>query len=288
MIQDIFPSVYKNEYRPTPPAKDNFAILYQDGKILVRHGEESNITFPTDGELQISERYLQYLFHVDTKAFFLVIEPVQITADFRTKNDMYEGPNLFRKARPRALAFAGVTACSLAQWYESNRYCGRCGKPMKQARDERMLFCPDCGLTKYPTISPAVIVGVTHGDKLLMSKYAGRTNAKFALIAGFNEIGETIEETVHREVKEEVGIRIKHLKYYKSQPWPFSSSLLMGFFCELDGSDELTVDHNELAEAGWYSAEEVPEDTDGISLTAEMMTVFKQRLQLRKNGKTST
>ena len=100
----------------------------------------------------------------------------------------------------------------------------------------------------YPVISPAVIIAVTHNGKLLMSKYAGREYKKYALIAGFNEIGETIEETVHREVMEEVGLKVKNLKYYKSQPWPFTGTLLMGFFCELDGEDDrITLEEEELA-----------------------------------------
>ena len=129
----------------------------------------------------------------------------------------------------------------------------------------------------YPVISPAVIIAVTHNGKLLMSKYAGREYKKYALIAGFNEIGETIEETVHREVMEEVGLKVKNLKYYKSQPWHFTGTLLMGFFCELDGEDDrITLEEEELAEAGWYSPEEVPEDEERIALTREMMTRFKK------------
>ena len=121
-----------------------------------------------------------------------------------------------------------------------------------------------------------MIIGVVHGRKLLMSKYAGRDYKKFALIAGFNEIGETIEETVHREVMEEVGLKVKNLTYYKSQPWSFTGTLLMGFFCELDGDDEtITLEEDELSEAGWYGPEEVPEDEEKIALTQEMMTVFK-------------
>ena len=104
-----------------------------------------------------------------------------------------------------------------------------------------------------------------------------REYKKYALIAGFNEIGETIEETVHREVMEEVGLKVKNLKYYKSQPWPFTGTLLMGFFCELDGEDDrITLEEEELAEAGWYSPEEVPEDEERIALTREMMTRFKK------------
>lgn len=93
----------------------------------------------------------------------------------------------------------------------------------------------------FPKISPAVIVAVTDNDRVLLTKYAGRTYKNYALVAGFNEAGETIEQTVRREVMEEVGLKVKNLKYYKSQPWGLSGSLLSGFFCELDGDDKITL-----------------------------------------------
>lgn len=134
--------------------------------------------------------------------------------------------------------------------------------------------CLSCGQTEYPKICPAVIVAVTKGDQLLLTKYAGRSFRRYALIAGFTEIGETVEETVQREVMEEVGLKVKNIRYYKSQPWSFSGTLLMGFFADLDGDDHIHLDENELSVAEWHSREEVPED-DGISLTREMMQVFR-------------
>ena len=137
------------------------------------------------------------------------------------------------------------------------------------------MHCTACGQVEYPKICPAVIVGVVHQDKLLLTKYAGRAFKRYALIAGFAEIGETIEETVKREVMEEVGLNVKNLHYYKSQPWSFSDTLLMGFYAELDGEETIRLDENELSVAQWCTREEIPED-DGISLTREMMRVFKE------------
>ena len=125
-------------------------------------------------------------------------------------------------------------------------------------KKERMMRCEYCGQMEFPKICPAVIIGVTDGNRLLMSKYAGRDYKKYALIAGFAEIGETIEETVQREVMEEVGLKVKNLRYYKSQPWSFSDTLLFGFFAELDGSAEITLDEEELALAEWFEREEIP------------------------------
>ena len=135
--------------------------------------------------------------------------------------------------------------------------------------------CPECGLMEFPKICPAVIIGLTHKHKILMSKYAGREYKKYALLAGFNEIGESIEDTVRREVMEEVGLNVKNIRYYKSQPWSFTDTLLLGFFCELDGKDDITLDRNELAMAEWFEREEMPVKEEDLSLTNEMMMAFK-------------
>ena len=135
--------------------------------------------------------------------------------------------------------------------------------------------CPECGQIEYPKICPAVIVAVTHGDKLLLTRYANRPFQNYALIAGFVEIGETLEDTVHREVMEEVGVKVKNLRYYKNQPWAFTDTLLTGFYCELDGDPAITLDHNELCEGVWLSREEIPSRENDISLTAEMIERFR-------------
>jgi len=185
-----------------------------------------------------------------------------------------------RTALPLEMAFAGVTGMQLSSWYKSRRYCPCCGSALEHSTKERMLYCPNCGQVEYPKICPAVIVGVIHKDKILLTKYAGRAYTKYALIAGFTEIGESIEDTVRREVMEEVGLRVKNIRYYKSQPWSFSDTLLMGFFCEVDGDDTIRLDETELSVAEWHVAQEVPED-DGVSLTREMMRVFREKMIFR-------
>ena len=146
---------------------------------------------------------------------------------------------------------------------------------MLHSQKERMMECPSCGNQEYPVLCPAVIVGITNGDKIILSKYEGRRFKRYALIAGFAEIGETIEETVHREVMEEVGLKVKNLRYYKSQPWSFSGTLLFGFFCDVDGDDTLTIDHEELSMAQWVERDKIPDQGNNISLTKEMMMLFR-------------
>ena len=136
--------------------------------------------------------------------------------------------------------------------------------------------CPSCGNVMFPKISPAIIVAVTDDhNRLLVTKYAGRTKDQYALVAGFVEIGETLEETVQREVMEEVGLKVKNIRYYKSQPWSFSSTLLCGFFCEVDGDTDITLDTEELAVGEWFDRDNIPVEDDGVSLTREMIGVFK-------------
>ena len=137
-----------------------------------------------------------------------------------------------------------------------------------------MLRCPACGNLIFPRINPVVIAAVTDGDKLLLSRYAGRSYTSFALLAGYAEIGETIEQTVAREVYEEVGLKVKNLRYYKSQPWGVDGNLLFGFFCDLDGDGTIHLDENELSHAAWYPRHDLPVTDDGFSLTREMIRVF--------------
>ena len=189
----------------------------------------------------------------------------------------YEKMFRLRGLFPGDERFAGVTAYHLFCWYEENRYCGSCGRELVLDTGMRRLCCPACGREVFPRINPAVIVAVYHGEELLLTKYADREYKKYALIAGFTEIGETIEETVKREVMEETGIRVKNLRYYKSQPWGFSGSLLLGFFAEAEGDLTIHREEEELSEALWVKREDVCPSEEGISLTEEMMRVFKDR-----------
>lgn len=279
MIQDIQPHNYDNQYKPVPPVPESTLLCYRGRQVCIRAGEDGTIAFPRfreaekiTGPGELYKNY-QYLFSVDGKGYYLGSELKCEELPGYTLEDV----QILRRVEPKYLAFAGVTGWQLHRWYESRKFCGRCGKRMVHDAKERMMRCPECGHMEFPKICPAVIIAVTDGDKILMSKYAGREYKKYALLAGFNEAGETIEETVHREVMEEVGLKVKNLRYYKSQPWAFTDTLLMGFFCELDGDAAIRLDREELALAEWFDRREMPVEPDGISLTNEMMTVFKNK-----------
>ena len=180
---------------------------------------------------------------------------------------------------PRENLFAEFTGHQIYRWYRDNRFCGTCGSVTRHSFKERAVKCTNCGRTIYPRILPAVIVAVTNGDKLLMTKYADRPLAVYALVAGFTEIGETLEQTVQREVMEEVGIKVKNIRYYKSQPWGVVDDILMGFYCDVDGDDTIRLDSNELKEGKWFTREEVQLQPTDFSLTNEMMKEFKEGRQ---------
>lgn len=274
MIQDIAPHTYDNGYRAIPPDKGSIALYYKGQDVLVKKTDKG-IVFPTFGDIEkFGEMHYEeytYLFSIDKERYYLTegIDPERLSP-FALENT-----EIFRTVEPQHRSFAGITGYQLHKWYDSRKFCGHCGTQFKKGEKERMLFCEECGNIEYPKICPAVIIGVTDGNRILLSKYAGRVYKKHALLAGFVEVGETAEETVKREVMEEVGLKVKNVRYYKSQPWSFSDTLLLGFYCDLDGDSKVTIDENELALAEWFDRGEIPVVPLRNSLTNEMMMKFK-------------
>ncbi len=269
MIHNIEPRVFNNNYRQETPDANSFLVFVKNSTVLLRE-TQGVILFPRLDEVE-APASCTYLFTIDESKFFLAQE-AEPWGNFAYMDIME-----LRNKKPKHMAFAAATASQLADWYRGNRFCGRCGAEMAPDAKERMLRCGKCGNMVYPKILPAVIVGVTDGDRLLMTKYAGRRYRNYALIAGFCEIGEPIEDTVHREVLEEAGVRVKNIRFYKSQPWPFSDTLLMGFYCDLDGSNAIVMDEAELSVAEWICRDDIDVVPDDISLTNEMIINFKER-----------
>lgn len=279
MIQDIAPHHYHNEYRKRAPQPEDYMLIYEQNSVLATE-KEGLLCYPKWKEVlqeDLKEDFT-YLFSIDDTAFYLLPEKAAEKAAEELQREGMFRPlpiRIFRTAEPGWLAFAGITGYQLKRWYDSRRYCGHCGHSLRPDEKERMMYCSHCGQIEYPKICPAVIVAVTDQERILLTKYAGREYKRYALIAGFAEIGESIEDTVRREVMEEVGLRVKNIQYYKSQPWSFSDTLLMGFVCELDGDDHIRLDREELSVGEWFVREEVPADGPDISLTREMMWKFK-------------
>ena len=168
-------------------------------------------------------------------------------------------------------------ALQLLNWVTDNRHCGRCGNAMALETGDRALACPSCRNTIYPRISPAVIVAITSGGRLLLAR-SGRFPGQrmFSVIAGYVEPGETLEDCVRREIREEVGLDVRRIRYFGSQAWPFSGSLMVGFTAEHAGR-EITVDGREILEAGWFAPDRLPEIPGKISIARELIDWFVEK-----------
>lgn len=272
LFQDIKPHIYHNEFISKKPTENDYVFILnkdtvlledRDGELSLLHYNVVNSNFPQ------AIKDLIYLFSIDETALYLSLQKIIETDKFR-----YQDINIFRNMKPSWLGFAGATAYHLAIWYDTHRFCGRCARSFSQKTDERAVFCPHCGNVEYPKISPVVIIGIIDGDRILLTKYS-KGYKKYALVAGFVEIGETPEVAIKREVMEEVGLKIKNIRYYKSQPWAFSSSLIFGFFVKLDGNDCVKIDTNELAEAVWVHRDALPNNDSTLSLTWTMIEAFR-------------
>ena len=277
MIQDIAPHKYYVDYQPSVPNDTDLVLIYGHHTILCNF-EDPEIRYPSIAEIaavfpEIKEK-AKFLFRIDETDYYELRSP-QLPEFGIWK---YENTLILRSAVPGWLGFAGITGYQIHTWYTNHTYCGRCGTKMHAPGNERAMQCPSCGALSYPVICPSVIVAITDGDRLLLTKYAPShsSHRSYALVAGYTEVGETLEQTVHREVMEEVGLKVKNLRYYKSQPWGFDSNLLMGFYARVEGTDAITLDKNELSLAEWVPREQVAGMDDKISLTREMMENFYQ------------
>ena len=164
------------------------------------------------------------------------------------------------------LYLISTKAVLVNDWYISHQFCGRCGVKTQVDEKDMMLKCPECGQVHYPRIAPAIIVAIRKDDELLMAKHTYHKGDKYALIAGFVEPGESIEEAVQREVDEEIGIKIKNIKYLKSQSWPFPNSLMLAFEAEYESGD-INVDKNEIEDAKWFKKEDIERYDSDISIS---------------------
>lgn len=277
MIQDIFPHIFHNDFKLKVPDENGFFLYFKDGCLLFDRKENGPWALPKFHSLKETApgamSHCDYLFSIDESDFYLVDE-AKVSLQENEFLAFYK-TSLIRDIRPMWVSFAAASAGQLHRFYKTNRFCGCCGAPMEKGASERSMVCSSCRHTVYPKISPAVIVAIINEGKLLLTKYAGREYTRYALVAGYTEFGETLEETVKREVMEEVGLKVKNLRYYKNQPWAFSDSILVGYWAELDGSPQVRLDETELSTAVWMAPEDIPDDFTDLSLTHEMILLFK-------------
>ena len=296
MIHDIAPHKFNNEFKVCDPKPTDFVIRYDGAKTLLKKviasGQEgapaAGYAIPHVGELlELQGKTLadfegHYLFSIDDIAFFLddsvgadgAASGAAVPAGYE-----YMGCRTFRTMNP-VERMGGATAVHIAHWESLNEFCGRCGNVTIRGDRERSIVCPKCGNVVYPRISPVVIVAVRNGDKLLMAHNIDNPNPRLFLISGFVEVGESLEQAVHREVMEEAGLRVKNIRYFGSQPWPFSDSLIAGFTAELDGDDTIRMQQEELSEAMWVKREDIPEYETDVSISCCLIENFRRGFTL--------
>jgi NAD+ diphosphatase len=179
---------------------------------------------------------------------------------------------------PEELFWIAGRAFQIVDWDRNHQYCGRCGSRTQDKREERAKVCPDCGLTAYPRISPAVIVAITRGEKILLARAQRFPHAMYSVIAGFVEAGESLEQCVRREIEEEVGIIVKNLRYFGSQSWPFPNSLMVGFTAE-HAQGEIRIDPSEIVDARWFTVKDLPRIPDKLSISRRLIDWFIDQQQ---------
>ena len=276
MIQDIAPHKYNNQYKKEELKQGAKLIIIEKDSMLLKESD-NQITIPGTEDFpeifETQKETARFLYTIDEIPYFLIAD-----SDVKEQGEWrYLEIRNLRGYEPMWTAFACTVGGQLYRWYEKNRFCGHCGAKTVHQETERAMFCPECRQIIYPAVPPSVIVGIKDGDRILLTKYAHGAYRKYSLVAGYAEIGESMEQTVEREVMEEVGLRVKNITYYKSQPWPISDTFLMGYFAELDGSDQITLQEEELAEATWFYRSELPELQSHLSLTNEMIEYFRNQ-----------
>ena len=179
---------------------------------------------------------------------------------------------LFGQLEDEIFGYAG-RALQLVRWDVTHQYCSRCGKPAGTRNDDGAQICHHCGFMTYPRISPAVIVAVLKKNKILLAHNNRFPKKRYSVVAGYVEMGESLEDCVKREIREEVGIEVKNIRYFGSQPWWFTSSLMVGFTAE-HASGRISVDNAEIAHASWFPADGLPDIPDRVSIARQLIDWF--------------
>ena len=182
---------------------------------------------------------------------------------------------LFVRLPEDLMAIAG-RASQTVEWYLAHAFCGRCGSPTELSESEFARVCPDCSAMHFPRITPAVIMLVQRGDEMLLASNANFTGGFFSCLAGFVEPGETLEQAVAREVREEVGLEVDRIRYFGSQAWPFPSQLMVGFTAEY-ASGELVLQQAEIVEANWFGRDGLPRLPGPFSISRQLIDSFLSR-----------
>lgn len=247
-------------------------FVFQESKLLVDEGP-SGVNLPclihiTElGLAPLREHYLGRLNHRPCYA-------VEVTEGTLPPAGMtFEGLRQVYGRLDEDLFWIAARAVQVIDWDRTHQFCGRCGVPLRTKTAERAKECPQCGLLHFPRLAPAIIVLVERGNELLLARSRHFMPGMYSVLAGFVEPGESLEEAVVREVKEEVGVEIKNIKYFGSQPWPFPHSLMVGFTATY-ASGEISLNDEEIEDAGWFTIDNLPRIPGKISIARKLIDGF--------------
>ena len=296
MIHEIYPKKYDPTYINRKADDDDHLLCYEKDGILIKY-ENDSYSLPKcrdyqeicGAEYEDIKNSAYYLFEISGEYYYEIDLPERLKENipyYRKTEDIVDKAgkawfflriHSFRELDPVVMVFAGATGYHLRNWKNVSKYCGCCGSNTESSTKERAFVCTNCGHEIYPQISPAVIVAITNGDSILLVRNLRRPkNVRLELVSGYVEIGESFEHAVHREVLEEVGLRVKNVRMYKDQPWGISGAHMIGFVAEVDGDDTIVRQEDEISEAKWYKREEVPEYRNRLSVGSEMILRFKE------------
>jgi len=273
MIHEILPHRFDNSFITTIDfGEEDFVFHFHQNLLLLKIiSDDFEIPRKKDIPEIKSSTERTFIFKLDGHSCFLIRDcPI-------TENDrfVYKEINFVRTLKQKEITWICMLGFQLMNWYTQNKFCGKCGTETKEKTDERAIICPACNNIVYPKISPAIIVAIVNKDKILLARNSAFINNWFSHVAGYADVGESLENAVIREVKEEVGLDVKNIRYYKSQPWPFSGSMMIGFFAEADVNQEIRIDNKEITEAAWFTRGNLPDHPTTFSIAGEMIEIFE-------------
>ena len=267
---------------PSSLSETTLAFAFVGGKLLIRGNEQAPVVPSLDDvvrEMPVgSHHYLGCLQGADCVAIGLPDEAAAPVGYILT------GLRALFLRLPEATLALAARAFQVVEWNRTHRFCGRCGAPTNDKPGERAKLCPACGFVAYPRISPAMMVLVTRDREVLLARANKFPNAMYSALAGFVEPGETIEDCIHREVREEVGIDVQDLQYFASQSWAFPHSLMIAYTARYAGG-ELRPDPTEIEDVRWFAVDKLPDLPTTVSISRRLIdtTVARLRAQPASN-----
>tara|TARA_Y100000817_G_C16837760_1_gene536543 strand:- start:619 stop:1452 length:834 start_codon:yes stop_codon:yes gene_type:complete len=257
--------------------ESNLTIILKDQEFLTSKNSEFLIFEEEDlkwSEMNLANK--QFLGFLNNKPCYLS----ELTSESKIDDGTMLTPlrNLLGRI-PDSLFTVCSRSIQLSEWYKNNQFCGACGSKMQRHNSERAMFCTCNNLLIYPKISPCIIVLVTKGEELLLAHNKNFPGAFYSTLAGFIEAGESAESAIHREIYEEVKIKVKNIQYYGSQSWPFPSQLMLGYHAEyLEG--DITPDGEEIDSADWFNYKKLPQvPTGNISISGQLIESYIEKLK---------